>query len=78
MSAEAPFLSRRFRVGAYTCTMTVPRPRPGSVISLATEWAPSAPSRLSSKELRQYRNGRDAALAEVSRALGAPVAVMEV
>lgn len=77
MSAEAAFLMRRFSVGAYTCTMTLPRPRPGSVISFAIEWLPTAPPRLTAEELQQYRNERNAALAEVARALGGPVAVLE-
>ena len=41
-------------------------------------WAPNAPSSLSAEEWRQYRAGRDQALAEISRELGINAAVLEV
>lgn len=77
MSAEAAFLTRRFSVGAYTCTLTLPRPKPGSVMALAIEWSPTVPSKLTADDLQQYRRERNAALAEVARVLGGPVAVVE-
>ena len=77
MSAEAALLTRRFGVGKYVCTLTLPRPKPGSVMALAIEWSPTVPPKLTADELHQYRTERNAALAEVARALGGPVAVLE-
>ena len=78
MPAESALLERTFAVGRFTCTMTFPRPKPGAAVHLAAEWSPRVPQRLSSSELRAYRAGRDAALAEVARLLGGTVAVLEV
>lgn len=74
MNAEAPALVSTFKVGARTVTLTMPRPRRDDVACMAVEWAPSAPRRLSARELHEYRQGRDAALAE----LGVRVLVVEV
>ncbi|MBI4183709.1 MAG: hypothetical protein HY521_06905 [Proteobacteria bacterium] len=78
MSAESPILTRHFSVGERTVTLTMPRPKVGGLVCMAVEWSPTVPRRLSRRELRQYRAGRDAALAEVGRVLGGPVGVVEI
>lgn len=78
MSASPAFLVHRFDVGPRVCTLTIPQPRVGSVMSFAIEWSPSVPSDLTAEELQAYRAGRNQALAEVGRALGGCVAVVEV
>ena len=71
-------VTHQFRVGdKYTCTMTVPIPAYGSVVGLAARWSPRPPSKLSGSALRQYRRGRNDALAEVARQMGGPVVVVE-
>lgn len=77
MSAEAAIAVKSWPVGAYTCTLTVQRPKRGALVHAAMEWAPSLPSRLTEEELAQYRTGRDKALADVSRQLGINAAVLE-
>jgi len=54
------------------------RPRAGALVSCAIEWSPSQPTRLTDDELRQYRAGRNQALAEISAQLGVNAAVVEV
>lgn len=76
MTAEAALLVREFPVGKRTVTMTIPRPRCDRVVSMAAEWDPDLPKRLSVREWRQYRAGRDAALAEVGQLLGGGVGVV--
>ena len=46
-------------------------------MALAIEWSPTVPSKLTADDLQQYRRERNAALAEVARVLGGPVAVVE-
>lgn len=77
MSAEAPVAVRTWPVGRYIVTMSIPKPRRGSVISATVEWAPDEPARLSVEELRQYRSGRNLALAELAAELGIRVAVVD-
>ena len=68
---------RSWTVGDRTCTLSVPRPSPSTALHAVIEWAPAPPSRLSGPEWVQYRQGRDAALAEVAHALQLTVAVVE-
>ncbi len=77
MTAESPALVRTFRVGRRTVTLTVPRPVQGGVAIMVMEWAPTVPSGLSRKERRQYRAGRDAAIAELAKTLGLRVIVAD-
>lgn len=70
MSASAPALVRAFRVGPYEVTLTFPRPIRGQAAMMAAEWSPSTPPRLNRREWRQYRRGRDAAVAELVRLTG--------
>ncbi len=67
MSAEAPALIHRFQVGHRFCTITLPAPKVGSVCSGTVAWEPDLPAGLNRSELRQYRNGRDKAFAELGR-----------
>jgi len=57
--------------------MTIPRPKPGCVISASVEWAPCEPSALTSEQWRQYRYGRNVALAEMAAELDISVALLE-
>ena len=69
-------ITRTFRVGDnFLCTITVPIGQRGIVID--AEWFPRPPSRLTDDELAEYRRGRDAVLAEVARAIGGSVAVLD-
>lgn len=77
MSAQAAALARSWRVGRYSVTLTIPKPQPGASACAAIEWAPSQPKRLSATELKQYRMGRNEAIAELSRVLGITVAVVD-
>lgn len=77
MPAEAA-LVRTWRAGAYTCTLTMRRPRPGETGAAVIEWEPHQPRRLTDAEMRQYRAGRDLALAALAETLGITVALLEV
>jgi hypothetical protein len=57
--------------------MTVPRPKSGQGVHVAVEWVPDVPGRLTAAELRQYRAGRDAVIADVAQTLGISVAVVD-
>ncbi len=70
MSAEAAALMRTWRVGERRVTMTAPRLRNGQVAMATIEWLPTMPRKLSRREWKQYRAGRDAAFAELCRNLG--------
>ncbi len=70
MSAEAAALVRTWRVGKRRVTMTAPRLRNGQVAMATIEWFPTMPRRLSPRELKQYRTGRDAAFADLCGDLG--------
>lgn len=76
MSAEAAF-TRSWAVGAFTASLSAPRPKPGQQLAAVIEWAPSVPARLTPDELAAYRAGRDAALLELATELGASVAVVD-
>jgi hypothetical protein len=72
-------LSTTFRVGRrYRCSIALPLAsiEQGAAV-IETRWEPDVPYRLTKAELRDYRRGRDALLAEVARHIGGPVAVAE-
>lgn len=77
MSAEAPAFTTSWPVGRYVATLTMPRTTAGAVASAVIEWQPAVPSGLTRAELKQYREGRDAALQEVARVLGLRIGVIE-
>lgn len=77
MSAEAAFAVRSWPVGTRTCTATIQRPSAGVVVNMSVEWSPAVPSNLTREEWKQYRTGRDRALASVGEELGVNVAVLE-
>lgn len=60
-------ITRTFRVGRHTATVTVPRPRPGAVLHASCEWSPRIPDGLTDDEQRQYEQGMAAVLAELSQ-----------
>ncbi len=70
MSGETAAMIRTWRVGKRKVTMTVPQTRSGQVAFAAIEWHPDMPRRLSRRELKQYRNGRDTAFADLCGNLG--------
>jgi hypothetical protein len=70
-------ITTTFRVGKRKCTMTLELPTQDNVTHVACEWHPTVPSRLTKKELAQYRSGRDAALAELGAILNGKIAVVE-
>lgn len=77
MSAEAAVLTRTWRVGQRTATLTAPRPRAGQTMHVTIEWDPAPPRKMSAGEWRQYREGRDAALRELSAELGLSFGVID-
>jgi len=78
MSKEVRTLVRSWRVGIFTCTLTiVPNGRSGSVRGV-TAWHPGLPPTLDEVEAEQYRRGRNAAISDLARDLGVTVAVIEV
>ncbi len=70
MPGESAAMTRTWRVGKRRVTLTVPQIRSGKVSTAAIEWHPDVPRRLSRRELRQYRAGRDAAFADLCSELG--------
>ena len=76
--AEQAALVRTWRVGRRTVTATMPQPRRGQVRHTVMEWSPDQPRRLSQREWKQYRKGRDAAFAELFTELGIRGAVLEI
>jgi hypothetical protein len=76
MTAEAAAFTRTWRAGRYTVQLTAPRPKPGQAQSAVIEWSPRLPRKLTPAESAEYRTGRDAALLELSKALGIPVVVV--
>lgn len=65
----------KFLVGIHTCEMTY-TPTKG----LLCEWSPSVPRRDLLNDpvrMKQYRDGRDALLAEIAKETGFTVAVVE-
>ncbi len=76
--AEQAALVRSWRVGNRTVTCTVPQVRSGQVLHAAFEWTPDMPRRLSRREWKQYRKGRDTAFAEMFGELGVKGMVLEV
>ena len=77
MSAEGALAVRNWPVGRYTCELTVQRPKPGAIVNASIEWSPSEPSRLTHDEWREYRHGRNHALAELAAELGINMALVE-
>lgn len=77
MSAEAAILSRSWRVGTRSCTLSMPPLQPGKPLHACIEWRPSPPRALSIDEWHEYRTGRDSAISEIANALGITVAVLE-
>ena len=76
--AEQAALVRSWRVGKRTVTATVPQVRSGQVLHAAFEWTPDQPRRMSRREWKQYRKGRDKAFAELFAEIGIRGAVLEV
>jgi|AmaraimetFIIA100_FD_contig_71_4177645_length_561_multi_5_in_0_out_0_2 hypothetical protein len=59
------------------CTITFPPFRRSAVKSMVVEWAPSAPRRLSVRQMREYHAGRDRAIAEFAGMAGVKALVID-
>ena len=70
MPAEAAAMTHTWRVGRRKVTLTVPQTRSGQGVTAAIEWHPDMPRRLSRREWKQYRAGRDKAFAGLCGELG--------
>ena len=77
MTAETPAVVHSFKVGTRTATLTIQRPRVGSVVNMTVEWSPDAPPKLSPVELAQYRQGRNSAVATLAAELDVKALVVE-
>jgi hypothetical protein len=77
VSAEAAAISRTWKVGSRTVTLTIPRPEEGRAIFASCEWSPDAPARLTPAEWTAYRQGRHTALLELASELGVTIGVLE-
>ena len=78
MTAHAALLSRSWRVGRWTVTLSIPALTPGLGAAGVVEWSPAMPGRpLTPSELAEYRRGRDSALADFAREKGLRSAVVE-
>lgn len=73
MSATAPALTKSWRVGKFTATLSVSQPDPSGHRAALIEWTPHLPANLTKEELTQYRTGRNAAF----QALGLSALVIE-
>ncbi len=78
MPGESAAMTRTWRVGWRTCTLTAPQTRGGQVAVASIEWSPNLPRRLSRRELRQYRAGRDAAFADLCSEFGIRGVIYEI
>jgi hypothetical protein len=77
VTAEAG-LTRTWNVGRYTVTLSLRKPTAGQIASVAAEWSPGLPERLTEAEVAQYVRGRNEALAELAAELGVRSAVIDV
>jgi hypothetical protein len=77
MSAETAALTRSWCAGAYTVTLTVPKPRPGQVAHCSIEWSPTVPDKLDAAARAEYVAGRNRALADWAHEMGIRVAVVD-
>ena len=69
-------LSSTFRVGKhFRCTMTAELPTPSRI---DCEWRPDLPRKLKQRDVAEYQRGRDAFFAELGRAIGLRLAVIDV
>src|SRR5574341_2018228 len=78
MTAEAATLTRSWKVGRFTVTLTVPPLHKGGFQSAAMEWEPHLPKHLSQEEFDAYVAGRNAAVLELAQELGINALVIEV
>lgn len=64
-------LKSEFKVGSFTCELTVSRG------GMHAAWSPRMPTKLSKKEVRQYRAGRDALIAKYAEVIGGNIMLVE-
>ncbi len=66
MNTSNTALCTTFRVGKHHVTITLPKPTPGTVITMAVEWDPiPEPGSLTPAEVETYKAKRNAALAKL-------------
>ena len=75
MNDKADVFVRRFRVGEHTVIMTMSR-RNFRKASMTCQWTPTKPTRLTKEQKRQYRNGRDAIVAEAFALMGGRIGLI--
>ena len=75
---ETVAMVRMFNAGKRRVTLSVPQVRSGQIAHTVIEWGPDMPCRLSRLELKQYREGRDKAFADMCRELGIAGALVEI
>jgi len=64
-----------FKVGKrFRCTMSADTDSPGHV---TCRWSPDMPRKLKQRDIEDYRRGRDAFYAELGKATGRRIAVVE-
>ena len=78
MTAEPALAVRAWSVDHWRCTLTIPRPKPGQALQACVEWLPRLPpGALTSRQIAQYRAGRDAAIKSLASELGLSFAVVD-
>jgi hypothetical protein len=72
-------LRSTFKVGRFTCTLTVDcgAVAPGASGMMWAEWKPDLPRKLNARALTDYRAGRDALYSKVANAIGGNVMLAE-
>jgi hypothetical protein len=78
MSGETAAMVRTFRVGKRKVTLTISNPKNVATLHMAAEWEPDVPRRLSKREWKQYREGRDKVFAELCEQTGLRGMMVEV
>ena len=68
--AERNLIVKRWQVGEYVCTLTIPRPASGRHVTCTVTWFPVLPVRLTDIEAAEYRRGHDQAMRVAAKQLG--------
>jgi hypothetical protein len=64
-------LETTFRVGSFVCDLAY------GPDGLSAQWSPDVPRKLAQWEMDQYYRGRNAFMAEIAKAIGGAVLVLE-
>jgi hypothetical protein len=71
MTSEGPAVVRTIRVGKWSATVTLAKPKLGQVSHAIVEWSPDVPDQLSEVEFRQYQAGLMDAVGDLLEPLAA-------